>query len=632
MSTSYLKANLERFRRRFPEQDLRVSAHPATLGFYTEKSHSGDDILVCLEERGSKRYLQSRVNPRAEAEKNVKESVVLNDSLSVVCVVGFEIGYAVEVLQGNLPATTSILVWEPLKDALLQAFETRCLSGILEDKRIFIHVEDSAAKAAQVFESFLNPVKVRNWSLVVGRGTYQSASNRINDFYKELYSLTTARRLLYETTLNHSQTFIRNAFLNLCRSDQAATVESLRDSGRGRPAIVVSAGPSLTKAIPTLKVVASKCTIVTVGAAWKTLVNEGIRPNYVVLLDPFERTRSEFEGIDPEGETLIADFSGLPDVVSSFKGQIAFYCSSPELQGVMNAVTNRIWGYLQQGGSVAHIALSFAQLIGARPIALIGQDLAFTGGLTHVGTHVDSQQVSGNFSPRHGPLHEVECFGGGGTVLTSRSLDTFRVWFESMSGNEILNATGGGARIRGIKEISFAELTELIHELADLSDSDAELPLSPGLISAKSISVELKSLERRAQRTIMTIDKALELLEQMGTSPPRSQDKLKVQFNNLVRRLSEIEPELSGVLDYIARQQLFQTSRAYNAPSRPSSDDQVRVNIAFYAGLRESCLRALDLFRETRGALTKKRSEPSRPTPSPVTSVSSSQLLQQRQN
>lgn len=605
MPPSYLEANLELFRGRFSEQGLPAFNHPPALRFSAEESHSGDSLLVCLEEEGQKRYLQSRVNPRAEAEKNVKESVVFDDSLSVVCLVGFEMGYGAEVLQEKLPASTAILVWEPHGDAFLKALETRCLRSILEDKRIFIYVEDSAVKAAQVFETFLNPVKVRNWSLVVGRGTHQLAPDRVSEFYKELYSLTSARKLLFDTTLNHSHTFIKNAFLNLCRSEQALTVESLRDSSKDRPAIVVSAGPSLTKAIPTLKEIGTKCIIVAAGAAWKTLVNEGIRPDYVVLLDPFERTRSEFEGMDPDGETLIADFSGLPDVVAGFTGSMAFYCSSPELHGVMNAVTNRTWGHLEQGGSVAHIAFSFARLIGARPIVLIGQDLAFTGGLTHVGTHVDSQQVSGKFSPKHGPLHDVAAFGGEGTVLTSRSLDTFRIWFEANARDGVLNATGGGAKIRGVPEIGFVELTERINELCKSSMQNITLQSKTHRqVLSRSITNELKVLERKAQAAIKDIDKALKLLDRMSGAPSTTLNSLKLRFNALTRKLSSLGPALSGMLDYLARQQIFQTNRAYSTSADTTGDEQVRVNLEFYRGLKDSCVGVLDLLSSTRKSLS----------------------------
>jgi hypothetical protein len=438
----------------------------------------------------------------------------------------------------------------------------------------------------------------------VGRGTYQLAPDRVSEFYKELYSLTSARKLLFDTTLNHSHTFIKNAFQNLTHSERAVTVESLRNSNKNRPTIVVSAGPSLTKAIPTLREIGPHCTIVAAGAAWKTLINEGVRPNYVVLLDPFERTRSEFEGIEPEGETLIADFSGLPDVVVNFKGRIVFYCSSPELHGVMNVITNRHWGHLEQGGSVAHIAFSFAKVLGGRPIVLIGQDLAFTGGLTHVGTHVDSQQVSGKFSPKHGPLHEVEAFGGEGTVLTSRSLDTFRLWFEFAAKDGVLNATGGGARIRGVPEIGFAELMDIVDDCVDASEPAPKLPLNRSIsTNSKSISTELKSIERRAQSAIKEIDRALKLLGRMQTASASAQNALKLQFNELTRRLSNLGPGLSGILDYLARQHIFTTGRAYNTGQDAKGDAQIGINVEFYKGLRDACITALELIGSTRKAL-----------------------------
>lgn len=604
MASNQFEANLAAFQGRFGDKAIEALQQDTDDRFTLEESHSGLPLLSVIASSGLKQYLQSRVNPRAEAEKLVRETVSFDDSLSVVCVVGFELGYSTEFLQAELPEQTSILVWEPHKSAFLRALESRCLIKVLADKRIFLFVDESPVKAAQVFETFLNPVKVRHWSLVVGRGTHQLDPKRVGDFYKELYSLTSARKLLFDTTIRHSSTFIKNAFSNLCHSDRALTVESLRDSHKDIPTIVVSAGPSLTRAIPTLKEVSTRSIIVAAGAAWKTLVNEGIRPNYVVLLDPFERTRSEFEGIEPDGETLVADFSGLPDVVSTFKGPIAFYCSSPELHGVMNAVTNRTWGYLDQGGSVAHIAFSFARLIGAVPVVLIGQDLAFTGGLTHVGTHVDSQQVSGRFSPKHGPLHEVEAFGGEGTVLTSRSLDTFRLWFETVATEGVLNATGGGARIRGVSEIDYTELRELSYRHGNCFLPSAEAARrEPSEVAHKDISIELKALERKARVAIKDIDKAIKLLEQMHLAQAHLQNNLKLEFNTLTGKLSKLGPALSGILDYLAREQIFNTNRAYNTRLGSTGDDQVRVNLEFYRGLKQSCTRAVELLDSARHSL-----------------------------
>jgi hypothetical protein len=216
--------------------------------------------------------------------------------------------------------------------------------------------------------------------------------------------------------------------------------------------------------------------------------------------------------------------------------------------------------------------------------------------------------VSGKFSPKHGPLHEVEAFGGEGTVLTSRSLDTFRLWFEFAAKDGVLNATGGGARIRGVPEIGFAELMSIVDGCVDaLEPAPGLLPTYSTPSNSKSISTELKSIERKAQSAIKEIDRALKLLDRMQTASASAQKKLKLQFNELTRRLSNLGPGLSGILDYLARQHIFNTDRAYNTGHDAKGDAQIEINLVFYRGLRDACITALDLLGSTRKRLPQAR-------------------------
>ena len=85
----------------------------------------------------------------------------------------------------------------------------------------------------------------------------------------------------------------------------------LRDKFADIPAVIAAAGPSLNRAIPFLKQIRSKVMLISVGTALKSLLAEGIKPDFTLALDSNIKTISQFEGVDPEGHDsyVVPDFA-----------------------------------------------------------------------------------------------------------------------------------------------------------------------------------------------------------------------------------------------------------------------------------------------------------------------------------
>jgi len=71
-----------------------------------------------------------------------------------------------------------------------------------------------------------------------------------------------------------------NTLNNLKEIYKKHEFEALNDTFKGKPAIVVSAGPSLYKNIETIKTYKDKVVIICVGVALKALLNAGIKPDF----------------------------------------------------------------------------------------------------------------------------------------------------------------------------------------------------------------------------------------------------------------------------------------------------------------------------------------------------------------
>ncbi len=257
------------------------------------------------------------------------------------------------------------------------------------------------------------------------------------------------------THLSWNDTWIRNMLKNLPHLRHSSPVSAFFGAWKDRPAIVVSAGPSLSKQLDGLARAKGRALIIAVGTALKALIGKGIEPDLVVSIDGGEPNFRHFEGVRC-GAPLIFDPMIYPAILDAYQGpKVAADAGSAG--GEWLAAHGLQLGRLHAGGSVAHVALDFAMKAGANPIILIGQDLAFTDRRTHAAGTVYADR---ELKSLDGVMWVPGYFGG--RVPTSSAWNNFRLWFEQYlsvlpPGRMVINATEGGARINGTLQMSFAE-------------------------------------------------------------------------------------------------------------------------------------------------------------------------------
>ncbi|CDG57021.1 Motility accessory factor [Campylobacter coli 76339] len=228
-------------------------------------------------------------------------------------------------------------------------------------------------------------------------------------------------------------------------------------------AIVVSAGPSLTKQLSLLKQYQDKALIFCADGALNILLKEHIKPDYILNLD-FEdlpcKFFSDLEGCEDAIFLLAA--TTHPSVVELLKNQnktlvisnISYYrCYRLE-----------DFGYIDTGTHVSHFSYALALALGCKNIIMIGQDLAFDKeGNSHtkdfaLGKDADAKL---NF-----PTLRVPAYANKGEVLTHIAWNDYRIKLEYLFARntqaKFYNATEGGAKINFTKELSFKECCENI--------------------------------------------------------------------------------------------------------------------------------------------------------------------------
>ncbi len=251
-------------------------------------------------------------------------------------------------------------------------------------------------------------------------------------------------------------------------------VNDVKDLFKDKPAIIVSTGPSLRRNIHMLKKAQKKVIIVAVGQALRPLLAYDIRPDFIGAVDFGAVNMEHYNGLLDSDIPLVTVNRSYAPLLEQYQGP-KFLSVSPnpgfedKAQGILKDK-----GFVEQGGSVAHLCLGFAKQLGCNPIIFVGQDLALTDGLSHI-PQADARgkvkvgeggAITWDVTDPRSSLQDKAGYSMGtdqkvvgyfgGLVSSSTALVSFLTSFETIieampPDVEIINATEGGARIKGTK-------------------------------------------------------------------------------------------------------------------------------------------------------------------------------------
>jgi len=253
---------------------------------------------------------------------------------------------------------------------------------------------------------------------------------------------------------------IENHFINLPDMIKGPKFSKILKSAHKQTAVIVSTGPSLTKQLPLLKKIKDHALIISVDASFPILEKNGIKPDYVTVLERVPETGKFFENNSLE-----------------FQKDVNFLCVSIIHEDVKNAIRegNLIlqmrphgytkyfgldeYGYIGGGMSAANLAHELAVVLEVDNVIFIGQDLAFG---EDDSSHAQDHTFTVNEETTEGHDIFVEKYGGGGQIRTTFYWKLFKDGIEDLIHKtehviNNINATEGGARITGAIELSFED-------------------------------------------------------------------------------------------------------------------------------------------------------------------------------
>lgn len=243
-----------------------------------------------------------------------------------------------------------------------------------------------------------------------------------------------------------------------------------RGGQKGKTAVIVSTGPSLSKQLPLLKQYQDKIAIFSADSSFPILARNGIKPDYVCMLERTDFTAEffnhDFKDIDKE--TLFVLLNVVhPNAVSYCEQHKRQYMITPKHLPFSRYLDFRQFTSMS-GMSVAHVCLDLAVSLGYSNVIFIGQDLAYADDGS---SHPKDYQHSANFESGmyDDSLFMIKAYGGKKQVQSHLIWVAFRDILERRIFNykkyygsrvKFYNCTEGGARIQGTIETPFKTACE----------------------------------------------------------------------------------------------------------------------------------------------------------------------------
>jgi hypothetical protein len=394
-------------------------------------------VTVALNRVAGEFLLHSKYDPVKEAKRWVAQWEIEKHSPKKILVIGLGVGYHLKQLIQDFPHIP-VMVWEfnpEYVEWLKNSVRLQDLAGEIQ-----LCVSDDWIE----IRTKLLPVLDDPETMVL---LHSPSLELIPEKLTSLKELLENHVRFLRTIRRHADQLEYNFNLNVSLND--AGICQWKDKLGYKAAILVSAGPSLTKQLPILVDIHQKglITLACVGTALQPLLNYGINPDIVMISDPQDNINEQFmksNHMEPSlfylataNHKAVADYLG-PRFIVWQKG-----FDKSELQAELRGDP-----LIQTGGSVATCLLDLLVWMGSRKIALVGQDLAFSNGYSHAeGTHGARKVDMDN-------LLEVPDYFQQGKIGTSKNLFVYLKWFERynrslISNVELWNCTEGGAFIPG---------------------------------------------------------------------------------------------------------------------------------------------------------------------------------------
>jgi len=434
--------NISLFASRFPDLARLISLDSASAALSLFSSMPADYSLAetpsgycTVSVKGT--YLHSKYNPLHDAERALADPSASATFTPEGCVfAGLGLAYACELYARKFPDSTLILV-EPDIYLFLLCLASRNLESLLSHPSLILVVGTPARDACALIEK----LGMHNLPVYSNAGIRSANKGWFDEFDLVTKRNGEKRQINANTLKKFGDLWLGNMCKNLTELRDRRGITGFAGLFTGVPILILAAGPSLDRILPSLTELRKHCVIIAVDTAVRACVRAGVEPDFIVLVDPQYWNWRHLDGVVSPSSILITESAAWP-AVFRFQCRAIYLCSSLFPLGKFLEERTEERGELGAGGSVSTTAWDFARHLGAKNIYMAGLDLGFperkthfTGSIFEDRTHTVSRRLSPSETAGYLALYGAGPYPvpdyRGSTVLTDKRLILYAWWFES---------------------------------------------------------------------------------------------------------------------------------------------------------------------------------------------------------
>lgn len=422
--------------------------------------------ILAVEQDGRFYLLNSYYDAESASAQWAKqfESDDINEN-SIIIVFGLSDGKSILELCKKR-SDCRILIYEPCEEIFWKAMHYDKVVELVELENVCLLVKGVCEEYFfHVLQSVLN---YSNYQLVVQSilpnylQLFRKEYQEMLDAYKsvvELIIFTRNTKILRGIEIQHNAYRLAKDMIGGYSHMQLVNIVKEKKM-EDIPAILVAAGPSLDKNVKELKKAKNRAFLMVVDTALNTVLENGIMPDMTMSVDS-RKPLTLFKNEKFRDIPIALAMNSNKGVV---EGNRAKHFYEVDEQSYLKKILDGLGKetiQLPTGGSVANNALSLLHKMGFKTIILVGQDLAYPGGVGHTEAAYGKERNKIDVTRKR--YIEVED-NYGKKVLTEANMNIYRKWIENYIGAyeelRVINATEGGAKIAGTQFMRLSEAIE----------------------------------------------------------------------------------------------------------------------------------------------------------------------------
>jgi len=432
----------------------------------------------------------------------------------VVVLLGLGLGYLAAEVLSRLNRGHVLIICEADPRVFHAAMFHQDLTGLLNDERVHLVVGDDLPRLDYILGLCSKPMFVTDKLRIIRCGFsvrwHQALYARFEERVKERMKVLEINR---NTIGGLGLRMVKNILDNGHLTTDMPGVARFAGLFKGKPAIIVSAGPSLEKNFELLREAKGRAVIIACDTVLRMLVPNGIVPDITITADPHEMTYRKFCGLPMDlGSILICHPANYPDIFRTFAGRRFMTDTHLGLYKFLG----RFWAPKgrvdHRSQSSAHQAFNVATLIGADPIIFVGQDLCFYNDKKHAGNLTKESPASAKGVPQE---HEQAIDILGRPVETSTLFLSFKIILEDMireSPARVINATEGGLGLTGAEVLTLRDALAESCPVEPIGVAERFASVSgeaPGEMDRAGLRAEVARIDAEARETLKVAQKML---------------------------------------------------------------------------------------------------------------------------